>query len=84
MILNSIQSTITRKQVQITSDPDTIRSCWLNHFTQLTTFPISVKLQLSPTDHQKNLNFLSRMNCDNILDEDFTIEEIEARQSWRY
>ena len=61
---------------QIISDPDTIRSCWSNHFTQL--FQPQSNSNSNPIDHQRNLEFLSRMNHDNILDEDFTIEEIEA------
>ena len=72
---------------EITSDPDIIQSCWLDHFKTLLQSEPNSNLNLSVTQatslsatktNLQHLEFLSRMNHDDIIDDDFTIEEIEA------
>ena len=72
---------------EITSDPDIIQSCRLNHFKTLLQSEPNSNLNLYVTQatslsttktNLQHLEFLSRMNHDDIIDDDFTIEEIEA------
>ena len=63
----------------ITSDPDTIQSCWSNHFKTLFQSQSKPSSDLSVSNMDlPNIEVLSRMNFDDIIDEELTIEEIEA------
>ena len=63
----------------ITSVPDTIQSCWSNHFKTLFQSQSKPSSDLSVSNMDlPNIEVLSRMNFDNIIDEEFTIEEIEV------
>ena len=63
----------------VTSDPSKVQLCWTSHFKSLFQSQIGHNSSLHNT--QKNLprlESLSRMNFDDIIDDNFTVEEIEA------
>ena len=63
---------------KITSDTTTVLSCWTSHFEML--FLSQIDSNSSLNDIQKDLphfEFLSRLNFDDIIDDNFTAEEIE-------
>ena len=64
---------------EIISDPSTILSCWTNHFQ--TIFQSKATSNTDVTTALKELNHLeiqSRMICDDIVDDEFSVEEIEG------
>lgn len=52
------------------SDPPSILDCWTQHFTNVSNPNVSAAL-----NDLNNLHRLSRMNRDNIVDDEVTIEE---------
>ena len=63
---------------KVISDPITVLSCWTSHFEAL--FQSQIDSNSSINDTQKDLScleFLSRLNFDDIIDDNFTAEEIE-------
>ena len=64
---------------EITSDPSTILSCWTNHFQTIfqskATSNTDVATALTELNH---LEIQSRMICDDIVDDDFSVKEIEG------
>ena len=64
---------------EVTSDPATIQSCWSNHFKTLFQTQIGSCSSLVDTQNAlPHLEFLSKMNFDDIIDDNFSVEEIEV------
>ena len=64
---------------EIISDPSAIQSCWVNHFKELFRSRSASDANLLEIQNDlSRLESLSNMNFDDIIDEDFTTDEIEA------
>ena len=61
---------------ELTSDPIKVQECWTNHFQSIFQSRVGTSTCLEAC--QKDLTrlaLLSRMNFDDIVDQDFTVEE---------
>ena len=64
---------------EIISDPPEIQCCWVNHFKSLfLSRAASNENLLHIQNDLPRLESLSKMNLDDIIDDDFTTDEIEA------
>ena len=63
----------------VTPDTAKLQSCWSNHFITLFQSQIGSSSSLGDTNKAlPHLQFLSKMNFDDIIDDNFTVEEIEV------
>ena len=62
----------------ITSDPHEIQSCWKVHFSSLATSQAHSNPHVAELNRKiPTLTSMSKLNCDDIIDDEFTVEEIE-------
>ena len=63
----------------IISHAPSVNNCWVLHFTKIFKSRAESNTNVSEAVNQLDkLYHLSRMNCDGIIDDDFTTEEIQA------
>ena len=63
----------------IISHAPSVNNCWVMHFTKIFKSRAESNTNVSEAVNQLDkLYHLSRMNCDGIIDDDFTTEEIQA------
>ena len=63
---------------EITCDPTTIQSCWVDHFHSIFQSRATCNPDVMSADHDlPRLLSLSRINCYNALDDEFMVKEIE-------
>lgn len=64
---------------EVTSDPTTVQECWTNHFQCIFQSKAGTSASLAACQKDvTRLASLSRMNVDDVVDDDFTVEEMEA------
>ena len=64
---------------ELTSDPVKVQECWTNHFQSILQSKVGTSTcQEACQEDLTHLALLSKMNFDDIVDQDFTVEEIEA------
>ena len=64
---------------KVTSDPTTVQTCWTNHFKNLFRSQFGINSSIDEAQNEMpHLDALSRLNVDDIIDDDFTVEEVET------
>ena len=64
---------------KVTSDPTTVLTCWTNHFKDLFRSQLGTNSSIDEAENEMpRLDALSRLNVDDIIDDEFTVEEVET------